>query len=98
MISLASWKVSRCLRSVLSGWNKTHNCGYDADTMVNNVFAYGLDGKVFFAAINLPGSWAGGALTAQILASIRSRMVHTKFVYIKVFHAAATRMEFWSGQ
>ncbi len=23
-------------------------CGYDCDTMVNNVFAYGPDGKVFF--------------------------------------------------
>jgi hypothetical protein len=23
-------------------------CGYDCDTMVNNVFAFGLDGKVFF--------------------------------------------------
>lgn len=23
-------------------------CGCDCDTMVNNVFAYGLDGKVFF--------------------------------------------------
>ncbi len=39
-------------------------CGYDCDTMVNNVFAYGPDGKVFFAAINFPGSWADGVLTA----------------------------------
>ncbi len=49
-------------------------CGYDSDTMVNNVVAYGPDGKVFFAAIIFPGSWADGALTAWILASIRSRM------------------------
>ena len=49
-------------------------CGYDSDTMVNNIFAYGPDGKVFFAAINFPGSWADGALTARILASIRSRI------------------------
>jgi len=27
-------------------------CGYDCDTTVNNVFAFGPDGKVFFAAIN----------------------------------------------
>jgi hypothetical protein len=40
-------------------------CGYDCDTMVNNVFAYGPDGKVFFAAINFPGSWTDGSLTAQ---------------------------------
>ena len=46
-------------------------CGYDSDTMVNNVFVYGPDGKVFFAAVNFPGSWADGALTARILASIR---------------------------
>ncbi len=33
--------------------------GYDCDTTVNNVFAFGPggpDGKVFFAAINFPGS------------------------------------------
>jgi hypothetical protein len=42
--------------------------------MVNNVFAYGPDGEVFFVAINFPGSWADGALTARILASIRSRI------------------------
>jgi hypothetical protein len=42
--------------------------------MVNNVFAYGLDGKVFFAAVNISGSWADGALTAWILAYIRSRI------------------------
>jgi hypothetical protein len=26
--------------------------GYDCNTMVNNVFAYGPDGKVFFVVIN----------------------------------------------
>jgi hypothetical protein len=31
-------------------------CGYDCNTMVNNVFAFGPDGKVFFAAVNFPGS------------------------------------------
>ncbi len=30
-------------------------CGYDSDTMVNNVFAYGPNGKVFFAAMKLGG-------------------------------------------
>jgi hypothetical protein len=47
-------------------------CGYDWDTMVNNVFAFGPDGKVFFAAINFPGSWADGVLTARFLAHIRT--------------------------
>jgi hypothetical protein len=31
-------------------------CSYDCDTMVNNVFAYGPDGKVLFAAIKFPRS------------------------------------------
>jgi len=38
-------------------------CGYDCDTMVNNIFTYGPYGKVFFCAINFPGSWADGSLT-----------------------------------
>ena len=49
-------------------------CGYDCDTMVNNVFAYGPDGKVFFAAINFPGSWADGSLTARFLASLKPKI------------------------
>ena len=31
-------------------------CGYKCDTTINNVFAYGQDGKVFFCALNFPGS------------------------------------------
>ncbi len=49
-------------------------CGYDLDTMVNNVFAYGPDGKVLLAAVNFLGSWAYKGLTAWILASIRSQI------------------------
>ena len=49
-------------------------CGYDCDTMVNNVFAYGPDGKVFFAAVNFPGSWADGALTARFLHTIKKKI------------------------
>ena len=49
-------------------------CGYNCDTMVNNIFAFGPDGKVFFAAINFPGSWADGALTARFLAHIKTRI------------------------
>ena len=44
-------------------------CGYNCNTMVNNVFAYGPNGKVFFAAIIFPGSWADGSLTAPFYAS-----------------------------
>ncbi len=30
-------------------------CGYDCDTMVNNVFVYGPDGKVFLPQSNFQG-------------------------------------------
>ena len=49
-------------------------CGYDCDTMVNNVFAYGPDGKVFFCAINFPGSWADGSLTARFLKHLKQKI------------------------
>ena len=49
-------------------------CGYDCDTMVNNVFAYGPDGKVFFAAVNFPGSWADGSLTAHFLPYMKRKI------------------------
>jgi hypothetical protein len=39
--------------------------GYDCDTMVNNVFAYGPDGKV---------SWADGALSARFLHTIKNKI------------------------
>jgi hypothetical protein len=49
-------------------------CGYDCDTTVNSFFAFGPDGKVFFAAINFPGSWADGALRVRFLAHIKTRI------------------------
>jgi hypothetical protein len=49
-------------------------CGYDCDTMVNNVFAYGPDSKEFFAAVNFPGCWADGVLTARFLHAIKKRI------------------------
>ncbi len=41
---------------------------------INNIFAFGQDGEVFFAAINFPGSWADGVLTAHFLARIKPRI------------------------
>ena len=41
--------------------------GYHSDTMVNNLFAYAPDGKVIFHAINFPGSWHDGSITANVL-------------------------------
>jgi hypothetical protein len=48
-------------------------CGYNCNTMVNNVFAYGPNGKVF-SAVNFPGSWADGSLTAQFLHQMKRRI------------------------
>jgi hypothetical protein len=48
--------------------------GYHSDTMVNNIFAYGPDGKVFLAAINFPGSWHDGSITAKLLPFLRENL------------------------
>ncbi len=53
-------------------------CGYGCDTIVNNVFAYGPDGKVFFAAINFPGNWADGTLTARFMYHMKSEIGNYK--------------------
>jgi hypothetical protein len=53
-------------------------CGYHCDTMVNNVFAFGPDGKFFFAAVNFPRSWADGSLTARFLHQMKRRIGHFK--------------------
>jgi hypothetical protein len=47
--------------------------GYECDTVINNVFAYGPDGKVFMMAINCPGSWVDGLLSALFFDSIGRR-------------------------
>jgi hypothetical protein len=44
------------------------------DMTINNVFAYGPDCKVFFCAINFPGSWADGSLTAHFLHKLKSKI------------------------
>ncbi len=49
-------------------------CGYQCDTMVNNVLVFGPDGKVFFCAINYPGSWADGSLTACFFSHIKGKI------------------------
>ena len=48
--------------------------GCECNTVVNNVFAYGPDGKVFIAAINCLGSWADESLSALFVDSICRRM------------------------
>ena len=61
--------VSECTSDVFEQ-NAMYN-GYHSETMVNNIIAYGPDGKVFLAAINFPGSWHDGSITANILPLIK---------------------------
>ena len=49
-------------------------CGYDCDTMINNVLVFGPDGKVFFCALNYPGSWSDGTLTVRFFSHITERI------------------------
>ena len=70
----------------------SYYCGYDCDTMVNNVFAYGPDGKVFFAAINVPGSWADGSLTARFLGHLKAKIGEYKVCVDQGFPGVGTRM------
>jgi hypothetical protein len=44
--------------------------GYHSDMMVNNIVAYGPDGKVFLCAINFPGNWHDGSITTNLLSYI----------------------------
>lgn len=48
--------------------------GYHADTMINNVLAFGPDGKIFFAALNYPGSWHDGSLVMELLAWLKEKI------------------------
>ncbi len=49
-------------------------CGYDCDTMINNILVFGPDGKVFFCAINYPGSWSDGTLTTCFFLHLKGRI------------------------
>jgi hypothetical protein len=51
--------------------------------MVNNIIAYGPDGKVFLTAINFPSSWHDGSMTANILPYIHERIGNYKCVLNK---------------
>ncbi len=68
--------VSECTSEVFEQ-NAMYN-GYHSEIMVNNIIAYGPDGKVFLAAINFPGSWHDGSITANILPYIRERIGNYK--------------------
>jgi flavoprotein len=69
--------------------------GYHADTMVNNAFAYGADGKVFLCGLNFPGSYHDGSITANLLPIIIEKMCLLRYALIKVFPGAVMQMVFW---
>ena len=48
--------------------------GYTCDMTVNNVLAYGLDGKMFLSALNFPGSWTDGKLSAHFIDLIKRKI------------------------
>jgi hypothetical protein len=57
--------------------NSMYN-GYLSDTMANNIFAYCPNGKVFLCAINFPGSWHDGSITANSFPYIQSNIGNYK--------------------
>lgn len=48
--------------------------GYHSDTMVNNVLAFGPDGKVFVACLNFPGSWHDSAVVMEMIAKLKHKL------------------------
>jgi len=73
-------------------------CGYDCDTMVNNVLVFGPDGKVFFCSINYPGSWADGTLTSRFSITSKRELAILRFVWTRDFPNLVTHMAFLSGR
>ncbi len=67
-LSLASECSSELIKQ-----NTIYN-GYHSDTMVNNIFVYGPDGKEFLCTINFPGSWHDGSLTSNVFPYIRENI------------------------
>ena len=48
--------------------------GYHSDTMCNNVFLFGPNGKVLLCAINYPGSWHDSSVCSFMLVNILGRI------------------------
>ncbi len=48
-------------------------CGYDCDTIMNNVFAYGPDGKVFFFGHQFPGELGRWRVDGEISARVEEK-------------------------
>ena len=74
--------------------NALHN-GYHSDMMVNNVFAYGADGKVFLCGLNFIGSCHNGSITANLLPIIIEKLLPLRYALIKVFPRVVMQIVFW---
>ncbi len=59
--------------------NAMHS-SYVCNTAINNIFAYGPNGKVFFCALNFPGSQSNGAVIARFLPFLKEQRDNYKIV------------------
>jgi hypothetical protein len=71
---------------------------HHSSTMVNNIFGYGPDGKVFLCAINFPGSWHDGSITTNILPFIRNNIGRYKTCVDQGFPRSGNATEILVGQ
>jgi hypothetical protein len=69
-------------------------CRYNCDTIVNNVLVFGPHGKVFFCAINFPGSWSDGTLTTCFFLHIKERLVIIKYVPTRASSGVVVQLVF----
>ena len=53
--------------------SKAYN-GHTKDTTCNNVFAFSPFGKIFYAALNYPGSWTDSQVSAYFIAEVIARL------------------------
>jgi len=88
MLSLVLWMV--CLCTVSATLIQFH-----CNTMVNNIFAYDADEKVFVCGLNSPGSWHDGSNCSNCLQLQGREIECTKFVWIKDFCKVVIRVMYW---
>ena len=69
-------------------------CGYDCDTMVNNVLVFGPDGKVFFAQLISRGAGRMGPSLHVFSRILRRGLVTTKYVLIRASHRVVMQLGF----
>jgi hypothetical protein len=62
--------------------------------VVNNIFAYGPDGKVFLCTINFPSSWHDRSLTTNVFPISMITLDVTKSVQIKVSQGVVMQLGF----